>query len=65
MVMSVLHAIFLADKGEGDGLFLVGIDNSFLTSPRLSLLTVVKITNKVNSLSSIAFSATKENSSDS
>ena len=61
MVMSVLHAIFLSDEVEGDGLVLSGIDNSFLMSPGLRLLAVVELTNKVDSLLSIAFSETKKN----
>ena len=39
----------LADEEEGDGFFLVGIYNSFLMSPGLSLLAVVELTNNVDS----------------
>ena len=54
-----LPGIFLTEEEEG-GLPLIGVDNNFLMSPGLSLLAILELTKKVDSLLSISFSATIE-----
>ena len=58
-----LQEIFLTKEGGGVGVFLIGVDNNFRMSPALGLIDVVELTNKVESLLSITFSSTIEESS--